>query len=155
MEYQVKLKEVPAGPIASVRASTSPATISKDIPALLGEVWGFLKGTDLRKEGHNVVIYHGSLADLEAGVQVSRTFEGTNRVNCSTTPAGWTAAALHRGPYHLLPRAHQAIRDWCVGNHHEITGLTWEVYGDWTENPEELETEVFYQLKKRSLGVDH
>jgi effector-binding domain-containing protein len=149
MEYQVELQEVPAGFIASVRARTTPGTISKDIPALLGEVWGFLKGTDLRKDGHNVVIYHGGLADLEAGVQIWRTFEGTGRVNCSTTPAGLTAAAVHRGPYHLLPRAHEAIREWCVGNHYETTGLIWEVYGDWTENPEALETEVFHQLLRR------
>ncbi|HLY11522.1 MAG TPA: GyrI-like domain-containing protein [Planctomycetota bacterium] len=149
MKYRVELKEVPAGVIASVRARTSPATISKDIPDLLGEVWGFLKGTDLRKDGHNVVLYHGGLADVEAGVQVWRTFEGTGRVNCSTTPAGLIAAALHRGPYHLLSRAHEAIREWLVGKDYEPTGLSWEVYGDWAEDPEALETEVFHQLRRR------
>ncbi|HVR83260.1 MAG TPA: GyrI-like domain-containing protein [Planctomycetota bacterium] len=149
MEYQVELKEVRAGILAAVRARTSPDTISKDIPALLGEVWGFLKGTDLRKDGHNVVLYHGGLADLEAGVQVSRSFEGTGRVHCSSTPAGLAAAALHRGPYHLLPRAHEAIGKWCVGKDYEATGLTWEVYGDWCEAPEKLETEVFHQLRRR------
>jgi len=54
---------------------------------------------------------------------------------------------VHRGPYDGLDSAHRAVRDWCLANGHAMTGTRWEIYGDWTDDPEELETEVYYLLR--------
>jgi hypothetical protein len=43
--------------------------------------------------------------------------------------------------------AGQAVRRWWAEQGREITGENWEVYGDWHEDPAELETEVFYRLR--------
>ena len=42
--------------------------------------------------------------------------------------------------------AHQAVLHWCAAQRREITGERWEVYGDWHEDPAQLQTMVFYRL---------
>ena len=54
---------------------------------------------------------------------------------------------LHRGPYAEIDAAHQAVLRWCAAQHREITGERWEVYGDWHEDPAQLQTMVFYRLR--------
>jgi effector-binding domain-containing protein len=61
-------------------------------------------------------------------------------------PAGEVATAVHRGPYDRLGDTHQAIHDWCAGHERTLAGPRWEVYGDWHEDPAQLETEVYYLL---------
>jgi hypothetical protein len=68
-------------------------------------------------------------------------------------PEGPAAATTHRGPYGELGAAHQAVRRWCAEQGREITGENWEVYGDWHEDPAELETEVFYRLRPDSTSA--
>jgi effector-binding domain-containing protein len=51
---------------------------------------------------------------------------------------------VHRGPYEELNAAHQAVLAWCAARGHQLQGTRWEIYGDWRENPEELETQVSY-----------
>ena len=58
-----------------------------------------------------------------------------------------TAMIVHRGPYDGLDTAHRAVREWCQVNGHGLTGTRWEIYGDWKDKPEELETEVYYVLR--------
>jgi hypothetical protein len=45
-----------------------------------------------------------------------------------------------------LGGAHTAVRSWCAARRLRIAGPRWEVYGDWREDPAELETEVYYLL---------
>ena len=40
-----------------------------------------------------------------------------------------------------------AVREWCAEQGHTLAGPNWEVYGDWTDNPAELRTDVFYLLR--------
>ena len=51
------------------------------------------------------------------------------------------------GPYDQLGAAHGAILAWCREHGHAIAGVNWEVYGDWSDKPEEVRTDVFYLLK--------
>jgi effector-binding domain-containing protein len=68
-------------------------------------------------------------------------------VVASVLPAGQAATTVHRGPYDRLGDAHRAIRTWCAKNGHDLAGPRWEVYGDWRDDPADLETEVFYLLR--------
>jgi hypothetical protein len=36
---------------------------------------------------------------------------------------------------------------WCAEQGRPLAGPRWEIYGDWREDPAELETEVYYLLR--------
>ena len=65
-----------------------------------------------------------------------------------STPGGRVARTLHRGPYARIGEANDAIHAWCRENGQRVSGLSWEVYGDWAENEVDLETEIFWQLSE-------
>ena len=150
----VELATVAARPTAVVRLWVTHDQLGASIVRALDDVWAFLRASDLAP-GHNVVVYRGDIGagdgapvEVEVGVQVDRAPAGPTDgvVVAGGTPAGRAARAVHRGSYGGLPRTHQAVRDWCEANGHPLTGVSWEVYGDWTADPDALETEVFHEL---------
>jgi effector-binding domain-containing protein len=113
-------------------------------------VYAFLKATGTPHLGINVAVYHGSDPPglvMEAGVRVPTAFTGDSRVSCTRTPAGPALTVTHRGPYHLMPRAYEALRAWARTNGREPGTLSWEVYGHWTENPADLQTDIWWLLR--------
>ena len=54
---------------------------------------------------------------------------------------------VHRGRYEELRRAHDTVMQWCAAEGRRLAGPRWEVYGDWREDPAELETGVYYLLR--------
>jgi effector-binding domain-containing protein len=129
------------------------ATTWPDLPAAAGEafddVWALLdsdQGQDLRARGRNVILYKDAVPNVEIGVEVARTFDASGRVGPSTLPGGTVARTVHRGSYQDLPAAHEAVRAWCEAHGHAVTGQRWEVYGDWDDDPDKVETEVAWLL---------
>jgi effector-binding domain-containing protein len=53
---------------------------------------------------------------------------------------------VHRGSYQELGAAHEAVISWCAKQGLDRTGVRWEIYGHWHEDPASVETEVYYQL---------
>ena len=43
--------------------------------------------------------------------------------------------------------AYAAVREWCVASGRELTGTSWEIYGDWTDDPTKLETRIVHLLR--------
>jgi effector-binding domain-containing protein len=113
---------------------------------MLDEVWAFIREHGLVKAGHNVMVYEDGVPNVQVGVQVAEAFEGDGRVVPSTTPVGQAATAVHRGSPATIGETHDAVVAWCTTNGHATTGVRWEIYGDWTEDPDAFETEVFWQL---------
>lgn len=149
MEYSVRLDQVQEQLLAAARERTSMDRLAQDIPRLLERPWRLIRERgDLRTDGHNVAIYWGPAAGytVEVGVQVASRFEATDLVVCSATPGGRVATATHVGPYSELRRAHAAVRDWCAQNGHAVSGIQWEVYGDWNDDPTKLRTDVLWLL---------
>jgi effector-binding domain-containing protein len=83
---------------------------------------------------------------VEVGVQVDGPFVASGRVTPSELPAGRVATTVHRGSYDGLGAAHEAVHAWCATHGHSLTRTRWEIYGDWQEDPEDLETEIAYLL---------
>jgi effector-binding domain-containing protein len=54
---------------------------------------------------------------------------------------------VHRGPHDGLGAAHQAVLAWCAARGHRIQGTRWEIYGDWREDPADLETRISYLIR--------
>ncbi len=159
MNYSVDLCDVEAGYIAAVRATVTHQTLGAAIRQILtgNQVYQFIKEAGLAKAGHNVIVYkndqtgmaggHPAEFEIEVGVQVAGPFTGNGQVICSSTPQGRAATTLHPGPYERLGQAHTAVMNWAKAQGHLFTGRSWEIYGDWQENPNDLTTQVFYLLK--------
>jgi effector-binding domain-containing protein len=119
----------------------------------LDQVWAFLRTqTGLRTDGHNIFVYHhparrGDPMDVDFGVEVVREFGPSGEVKAVQTPAGTVASATHIGPYDRLGQTHDAIRAWAATNHRAFAGTSWEIYGDWHDDPAKLETTIMYLLR--------
>jgi len=75
-----------------------------------------------------------------------RAFEPAGEIVCTATPSGNVAMTVHVGGYDGLHRAHDAIRAWAAREARILGGTSWEIYGDWSDDPAKLETTVCYLL---------
>jgi len=145
MTHEVEVVEVEPTVIASLRQRVAWSGLPRLVPQLLGEVWDFLKTAPVEKKGHNVAVYRDPQAkdiEVECGVQVSGPFADSGRVRRSETPAGKAAHATHLGPYNEMGKAYDAIKAFCE-KHGLAAGVHWEVYGDWSDDPTKLQTDVY------------
>jgi effector-binding domain-containing protein len=150
---QVSVRTVASRKIAAVRRHVAIGGIGTAWRPALDQVWGFLRTQPgLRTDGHNVFLYHHPAQrdlpmDVDFGVEVTRTFESAGEVYATETPAGMAAVALHVGPYERMKETHDAIHAWREANNRTFAGKSWEIYGDWSDDPSKLETTILYLLK--------
>jgi effector-binding domain-containing protein len=112
----------------------------------------FAHAAGLRTDGHNIFLYHhparrSDPMDVDFGVEVAREFAPSGEVKAVTTPAGEVATALHIGPYDRLRQTHDAVQAFAAANNRALAGKSWEIYGDWNDDPARLETTVMYLLR--------
>jgi len=154
----VSIQIVPARKLAAVRRRVKIGAVATAWWPALDQVWTFLRAhADLRVDGHNVFVYHHPASrdepmDVDFGVEVVRAFEPEGEVRPAETPAGEIATAVHVGAYDQIRRAHDAIHAWRAQNGRTFAGTSWEIYGDWSEDPAKLETTVCYLLEPGSSG---
>jgi effector-binding domain-containing protein len=103
--------------------------------------------TGLERSGSSETLALASRRQGCVGVEVTQPFIGSDPVYCSSTPAGTAATTEHFGPYDRLGEAHEAICRWCADQGLVLAGPSWEVYGHWTNDPEQLKTAVYYLLR--------
>jgi len=151
MTYEVTIQTLAPRILAAVRRRVPMQDISTVFKPALDTVWRFLGSQPgLRSDGHNIFLYHHespAIMPVDFGVEVTRPFDGEGDVSCVTTPAGDAAVVVHRGPYTQLRAAHQALHEWCRSNRRIIGAHSLEIYGDWTEDPANLETTIQYLLR--------
>jgi effector-binding domain-containing protein len=151
MKYEVVVEPAHAELIAAVRATVPRGGISRAWKPALDQVWAFLKTNRELRPGHNFFLYHhpqrrNEPMNIDFGVQVARRFEPQDNVRCVQTPSGEVARTVHVGPYDRLSDAHNALSDWCATHNRTIGPTSWEVYGDWNNDPALLETTIKYLL---------
>ncbi len=151
----MKIEMVTEQPLAAVLERVRQRDIGARVRPNLDKVYAFLKDHEqLRFPGANNVLLYRHKDDprtdgrmhVEYAVQVRRGFERAGEVFASATPAGRIATTTHVGPYDRLGDAHDAVQRWCSTNRHTLAGIEWEIYGDWTDDPAQLETTVCYLL---------
>jgi len=153
MAVVVSVRPVNARTMAAVRRRVLIGEIGAAWKPALDQVWAFLRSQPgLRSDGHNIFLYHhpsrrDAPMDVDFGVEVTRSFEPSGEVHPVATPAGEVAMAVHVGPYERLKETHDAIHAWAAANRRSIGGQSWEIYGDWSDNPSTLETTVMYLLR--------
>ena len=121
-----------------------PGQIGARILGLFDRVYAFLGTSGMQHAGINVTLYLDGQISVEAGVIVEAPFEDTATVFCSSLPAGRAAHAVHYGPYSQLGSAHDAVQSWCRDQGLVTTGVSWEVYGHWNDDPSLLRTDVYW-----------
>ena len=133
--------------LAAIHAATTQQRLSADIPRLVGQIWPVLREQGVRT-GHNVVIYRGSPAALaiDAGVEVFSEFTGHGEIQPVSTPVGEVATTAHFGDYALMAPAYAALEQWWTGNERRPAGVSWEVYGDWDDDPAKVRTDIYFLL---------
>jgi effector-binding domain-containing protein len=148
VDYTVVLERVePRHLAAAAGAVASHAELGQAIIKLLDQVWPVLRAQGAATR-HNVVLYSGGAPlRIEAGVEVPDGFQPTHVVRRVSTPSGQAASATHWGDYSAMAPAYAAIDAWCQANGRRRTHLSWEVYGDWSENPAEVRTDIFVLLE--------
>ena len=146
MDYEVMLRTMAASPTAVVAQATTWDEFPRLWRVLLDEVYVFVRGGGTTQTGQNIMLYRDDVPNVEVGVQVAGPFAAS--AGCpSELPAGRVATTVHRGAYDGLGAAHTAVRAWCVAHEHVLTGTRWEIYGDWRDDPRELETEISYLVQ--------
>jgi len=152
MPVSVTLQTVAPRKLAAVRREVAPGAVGSAWGPAVGKVWDFIRSQqDLWTDGHNIFLYHhpaqrGAPIPCDFGVEVSRAFETAGEVYLTETPGGEAAVAVHRGPYHRMHEAHEAIGKWMAANRRESAGHSWEIYGDPAPDPAATETTVVYLL---------
>jgi effector-binding domain-containing protein len=149
--YDVTVERTTECATAVVKANTTWREFPTLWRTLLDEVWAFLGSKPgLRAQGHNVMLYRNSLPDVEVavevGVQVTESFEATGRVVPSALPAGEAATTVHKGTPSEIGAAHDAVPAWCSAQHRELTGVSWEIYGDPDPQTGHFDVAVYWQL---------
>jgi effector-binding domain-containing protein len=144
MAYEIDVLDVQAHALVSIKRRVAWPELGAQIRARLDVVWPFIRANRLAF-GHNVCVYRDADArgcELECGVQIRSPFEPDGEIVRGETPSGRAAHVTHRGPYHELGRANDAldarfhVEGW-------RGGPSWEVYGDHVDDESQLVTEVY------------
>ena len=152
MTRQIMIATVLPRTLAAVRRHVKMGDVPNVFKPALDKVWAYLgQHPGLRTDGHNIMLYHHAPNPAEGmnvdfGVEVTHGFQGEGDISCVDTPGGEAAILLHRGPYSGLPAAHAALHQACAASGRKIGSHSWEIYGDWTDDPSQLETEIVYLL---------
>jgi effector-binding domain-containing protein len=141
--------EVTSSVLVSTRERVPWPELGPRIRVLFDRIYAFARRLPLSKTGQNVCIYSAPQPDsvlLECGVQIAAPFAAEGELLCSSTPSGRAAWTVHHGPYHRLPEAHDLLRAWLREHELPAPGPSWEVYGDWTDDPDQLRTDVYWLI---------
>jgi hypothetical protein len=149
---QVTIERVEPRILAAIHRSVAVGTVGLAARPALDLVWAFIRShPGLREDGHNIFLYQhpaerGAPLEVDFGVEVVRSFEPEGEVRPVRTPAGEAAVTVHIGGYDRIGDAHDAIRDWARASGRAFAGQSWEIYGDWSEDPSKIETTIAYLL---------
>jgi effector-binding domain-containing protein len=147
--YEVTTEVARPRALAAVRGTTTQERLGADIVRLLNLVWPVLREQGVRTD-HNVVVYRGG-ADgtltVDVGVEALTDFEDRGEVRHAFTPSGEVATVAYHGEYSGMAPAYAALDRWCRDSGRSPSGVSWEVYGDWEDDPAKLRTDLYYLLE--------
>ena len=148
MEHAVSIVATSAAPTAVIREATTWERFPRCGASSSDEVWTYVRGAGVQA-GRNVMLYLDDVPNVEVGVELEGTFAApSGRVVASTLPEGRAATTVARGAPSRegLAAAHAAVVAWSQANGHERTGVRWEVYDHWRDDPDRFETAVYWLL---------
>jgi effector-binding domain-containing protein len=151
MEQRIDLVDARPRRLAAVKVTTVLSAWPSQFAKELDKVYKAIRAGKVRKAGHNVMLYFprkDGKVDIVCGVEIDEKFESAGDVGYFETPTGSAVTAAHIGPYNQLGVTHETITHWSRTNGHQVSGICWEIYGDWEEDPTKLRTEIFHLLQR-------
>jgi effector-binding domain-containing protein len=148
MAEEVRVEQAEPRPLAAIRTTAARDKIGQAIYRALDEIWPVLREQAVRT-GHNVVIYDdgdASAVAMRIGVEVFTDFTERGGVTSTATPAGLVATIAHYGDYAAMAPSYAALERWCRDNDRAATSTSWEVYGDWDDDPARRRTDLYRLL---------
>ncbi|MFC1918342.1 MerR family transcriptional regulator [Chloroflexota bacterium] len=153
-EYQVITKKVAPQIFASIR-EVLPAY--DHIGRLYEELINYIFSKGGKFAGPTMYIGHDTEfkekdVDVEAGIPLSASIPGTNRIKIYELPGMDEAATtIYKGAYEGIGKAYEALMAWIESNGCQITGPDRELYltspGD-TSDPSQYVTEIQFPIAK-------
>ncbi len=114
-------------------------------------VYAWRRDAPVRKARHNYALYDQCTPQtlrVQVGFPVSGRFADTDLVKCVQLEPGRAAHAVHVGPFANLHRTCAVLHAWCAQRALPLTGQSWEVHGDPTEDPSKVETNLFLRVSE-------
>lgn len=150
MGYVISIQRSIPRTIAAVRVRLASSQVSAQFKPYLDQVYA-ARSSGLQLDGQNVFVYtfnpdHPGLLDCDFGVGVRAPFTQVGNVRPVDVPGGEAATTAHIGPFAGLGRAHEAIQAWSREQSRQLAGISWEVYGHWSE-AEPPRTDIYYLLR--------
>jgi hypothetical protein len=142
----VRVEIAAAHNLAAVSRTSSRERLSSDIIAGFDLIWPELRHQGVAT-GRNVVVYHGGPELIDVGVEVPNGFAEAGGLKAAQTPAGEVVRAAHFGAYSELGAAYERLEAWRREAKREFAGVSWEIYGHWTDDPSALRTDVYFLLR--------
>ena len=99
--------------------------------------------------GHNFILYHGGSASeitMTVGV-LDRSPGGADPdVKAAHAPGGRVITATHWGDYGQMKTTYDALHAEVKAKGLKLTPLSLEVYGDWSDDPTKVRTDLYLYL---------
>jgi effector-binding domain-containing protein len=126
MNTEPKLDNRNAQPYAGIRTQVSMQELSKLIPQLLGETFGWLGQHGIAPVGAPFIRYHvidmAANMDIEIGVPVASAVSGDGHVSAGVLPAGRYGSLVYTGVSNGI-EGNKALLDWGAAK-----GIKWDTY---------------------------
>jgi len=149
MNYTFDIVDTEAVVLAVAQEQLMRSEVSSKILGLFDIVYTWLRTSSVKQVGHNYAIYDQCTKDrmrARVGFPVSERFPDNELVQCIELESGRAAHVKHIGPYNKLQAAYDGLIAWCAREGHKTSGESWEVYGDWHDDPSKLVTDIYFRI---------
>lgn len=136
--------------LALTQAELLRSEISVRIRGMYDITYSWLRSADVRQVGKNYAFYDECTNQnlrVRVGFPVSGLFLDTELVKCIELSAGRAAHVTHVGSYGNLAVTYRVLTDWCLRERLPLSGESWEIYGDWNDEPSKLKTDLYLRLR--------
>jgi effector-binding domain-containing protein len=153
LPYDVRVKDVPAQHVATIRRTTTMETIGPDIADSFARIGRALERATMT--GPPFVVFDDVIdeeegGDIQVAAPVAVGFQDTDEVRGEELPATTVAWTVHRGPFDEIGPAYHTVAGWIQEHGHEVAGPPREVYlTDPDKTPDEADylTEVQFPIR--------
>jgi hypothetical protein len=114
---------------------------------LMDKMWQTVKAKQLKNKGINIWVYEAN-EKVFAGVELYNSPDEDTGLEHKVVNLQNYAYHKHIGPYSLLKRVGQNMRDELKNRGFETSLPYIEIYGHWTNDETKLETELLISLKQ-------
>ena len=150
MSQTCKIVSVSPVLLAVTQADVGRAQISSRIRGMFDIVYSWLKSSGVQQAGHNYAVYDRCTTHslrMQVGFPVSGRFTDTDFVKCIELAPGRAAHSTHVGSYAHMHVTYKTLTEWCAREALPLAGDSWEVYGDWHDDPSKVTTDIYLRLQ--------